>query len=248
LNLGAKNNRFDTGYFKNIDVENGIMGGGVNVTQTTLLSNSAYVLADGVDHSFSLSDNMANYDYLTVTTLDEGSYTNTTIIDTANVNYTPWAYHSGNGYFKVGGSTIKLRAFAFTSASNDSISIKSIIGIKLNTLTTADIAEMAMPSKVNITIPDVIDDSTYTATANGLVAVQATSSNNSLASVYIRTLDSSSSIIRTSRNINYGSTASIFCSHMVAKGDTIAFGLINCTASSVKFFYSVGDAKALGLL
>ena len=148
-----------------------------------------------------------------------------------------------------GASTTTIRFALKDKTSNiNSVVLKSVIGIKINTLTTADIAEMAMPSEVNITIPDIIDDSTYTATANGLVLVQAIPSSSSLASVYIRTLDGSSNVIRTSKNINYESTGSIFCSHMVAKGDTIGFGLINCTASSVKFFYSIGDAKALGLI
>lgn len=229
-----------------------------NVTQTTLYSGNDKV---STMTSYTISETLtqSSYDYILVQLSGFGSSqgfaTGGTCILSWNTNqptpswYGAYIFEESSSATMQGVILINGNTLNFSPASNSTVSyqcIDKVIGIKLNTLTTSDIAEMAMPSDVYTTIPlsattGYFSGATnFTAPANGWVEATVVPAE-SKAAILITNI----SPMGGGFGGSYRATSLV----PVKKNDAITIYMEGGTSSSeAKFYYSVGDAKALGLI
>lgn len=245
-----------------------------SLDETILYSGNDPITATTGSTAYTLNDDITNFDYILIevvgvqTVATATNYTISTAssqaLSSSVVCYNfATGEHRGDVYTAYfdgwvscnsdfGGSNTKI-AFGFRGKSNNiaSVTLKSVIGIKKNSLSTADIAEMAMPSDVYVNLNRGTGTNfnfSYTAPANGWICwMDNPKSSNS----FMRIECNHNGLYKTG-NTHYGNfNTDCIVSCAIAKGDTVSFyggGLTYNTYSTIRFFYSVGDAKALGLL
>jgi hypothetical protein len=214
--LGGVRSSLDTGNVKvNADGTMTVNGGGANVInldETLLYSGNDLVVADPSNRaSYTLSDNYNNYDYIILEIVAPSAVSSAVNYCTITVKmpldstlhhpifsmsiYNPAVdtKYDYNGFVEFNNDNIIQFAPRFQGRDLQGVILSKVIGFKLNTLSPADMAEMAMPSSVYVTISD------NTAPANGYLG-----------------------------NVAY------------RKGAT--------TPTNGDFYYTVGDAKELGLI
>lgn len=218
-----------------------------NVTQTTLYdgTNDTFITTLYSSQTYSINADLTDYDYFIITIeilrTDSLRETKSSIVSVSEIDTIIESnlYDSDTSYISV--EMLYTTTFNLTltrmGSSFKGVKLLRITGIKLNTLSTADIAEMAMPSDVYITLPatnwgDWNSTDRWIAPANGYLVV----SNSTATTIY---LQGQSNLV----NIVYGQAyPATFIS--VRKGCKYRWD----STDSATFFYSVGDAKALGLL
>lgn len=229
--------------------------GANNVTQTTLYSGSSSQTAQ-TTVEYSLSDSTDNYDYLLLT-YGNNSF-KTDIIPVNDLFYSNGFFFSltynydVNGWIQGKTNKNKVDIKVTTATQGNATIIKSIEGIKLNTLTTADIAELSMPSNVYETIaltPTISNDVasfSFNTTANGYVYVLCISRQSN---AYINVLFDNSDDTKLRLFLP---TAEWFYSYRIdiskSTNCTIQYPASQIQNLVVRFIYTVGDAKNLGLL
>lgn len=234
-----------------------------SLDETLLYSGNDQITATTGSTAYTLSDDITNFDYIIIEV--EGNQQNATspsttrLCSSQELENTVVYYgcsigeHRGDAYTtyfdgwvscatSLEASTTTIRFALRDKTSNiNSVILKSVIGIKKNSLSTADIAEMAMPSEVGISV-----NSGDTVNANGWLNVGIRSSSDNGA-IEIKISNSGVDRYENIRVIGSGLwTANSFA---VRKDSTITFKPSNgATIGWASLSYSVGDAKALGLL
>lgn len=225
-------------------------GVGSNVSQTQLLSSP--LTTTGADVTATLSDDINNYDYaiLTFSPTVSGIRKSEVIKvnDTTNsficlMEYTTQAnalhYAQVSGAISNSDITIRNRNADVTWASID---LESVIGIKIQELTTDYLASLSMPSDVYETIsvtPGVYK--TYTPTANGYITlVGLADAVGAYVTVFSNTVKQTAfSSVRLQQ-------IRVTCA--VKKGTDYEIRTANLASLEAIFVYTVGDAKQLGLM
>lgn len=245
--------------------------GANNVTQTTLYTWDETSVITGAGTvsdclQFTLTDDIDKFDFLSYTiNSGDGKRLATGVVDCKNADYSTFISQSFDyGY----NSSINYHGTIYFNLNNDkrsgqwsvdskssgtisSLHLVSVTGIKLNTFTTADIAEMAMPSDVYVNLNRGTASGVafnYTAPANGWICwMDNPYSSNSFMRIECKHND-----IYKAGNTHYGNlNTDCIVTCPITKGDTVGFyggGLTYNAYSTIRFFYSVGDAKALGLI
>ena len=238
-----------------------------SLDETILYSGNDPITATVGSTAYTLSDDITNFDSIIIEV--EGNQQRTTdvvklsatricssqVLGDAIVNYNySIGEHRGDNYTAYfdgwvtcatseGASTTTIRFALRDKTSNiNSVILKSVIGVKKNSLSTADIAEMAMPSDVYINIPATTE---YIAPANGYIIVMATaSSSNSRVRVVESDWSKGQTGFMPINGWSYGTMMPCIKGHtyIVYAND------INLNDLRIRFYYSIGDAKALGLI
>lgn len=230
-----------------------------NVTsldETLLYSGNDQITATTGSTAYTLSDDIINFDYILVTIygINSGTTQSVNVLakvpvsDSYGFDFNTQGHlsyiNSYGGWFVLSNNQIEF-ALRYKGENVSSVVLSSVVGIKLNTLSTADIAEMAMPSDVSVNIPIGTSGDTYnsyTITANGYVNFGGSFANG----VPILRVDHSNGssfwVCLSSNNWD-----AVFIP--VKKGDIVKWRYSSGSSSvSLTFFYSIGDAKALGLI
>ena len=232
-----------------------IYEGDVQVTSTT--GNDTYTLASSAD----------NYDYAICTvkiTETNGTFVKATAVVPANsAQAISWSYGIGSdsapietyGWVCFSGNK-GLIYFALRKKGSNivSASLERVEGFKVNSMTLSEITELSMPSDVyesfthNFTDKNATFESTaITAPANGHIVVNF--------SVYPQGSVNIVTIPPTGRGHYYTnatpSTRTIYLTMPIGKNETFNISTLLCKSTSteyVRFYYSIGDAKELGLI
>ena len=222
-----------------------------NVTQTTLYdgTNDTFITTLYSSQTYSINADLTDYDYFIITIeilrTDSLRETKSSIVSVSEIDTIIESnlYDSDTSYISV--EMLYTTTFNLTltrmGSSFKGVKLLRITGIKLNSLSTADIAEMAMPSEVGISV-----NSGDTVNANGWLNVGIRSSSDNGA-IEIKISNSGVDRYENIRVIGSGLwTANSFA---VRKDSTITFNPSNgATIGWASLSYTVGDAKALGLL
>lgn len=239
-----------------------------SLDETLLYSGNDYINDKTGFREYTLADMADNYDYLLVrssaVSIDDGNVISTyniispPFIDNVNklIPFNFWyesqdAYNSSiqnlyyfSGWFRLDGTKLFQVGLRGLGSHVNNFYVEKVVGIKKNSLSTAGIAEMAMPSDVYISTGFVPGDTwstlQYEAPANGFVSVSGTSTHSSGNSIIWHENGTCSSCGAT------GQALGVLCP--VHKGDKVTLGAQKVNNGSSYFIYSVGDAKALGLM
>ena len=206
-----------------------------------------------------LSEDADKFDYLVVTaSANDTKRHNSVVIDCYSIDWSNFAQYyidfgkpsNTDDYYLVAfyvnrdNNKKKCQFLADSVGSNyTSIHIQSVIGIKKNSLSTADIAEMAMPSDVYTTLT-ADSSNNVIAPANGYLQVIYDIVTNNITSVG---LDDYVVLIPAGFN---GATDCGTELYAVSEGKATKLNIASVLSGhyTVKFIYSIGSAKALGLL
>lgn len=231
-------------------------GVGSNVSQTQLLSSP--LTTTGADITATLSDNINNYDYaiLTFSPTVSGIRKSEVIKvnDTTNsfvclMEYTTQSnelhYAQVSGAISNDNITIRNRNADVTWASID---LESVIGIKIQELTTDYIANLAMPSDVYENMgTNFVDNkwAEFTAPADGWVNIRVLTTGSYNNSILVRQANVGTSSF-THKIVQW----CYLCIPVVAGKYAVYvnYNSFDNTKTIHQFVYSVGSAKALGLI
>ena len=234
-----------------------IYEGDVQVTSTT--GNDTYTLASSAD----------NYDYAICTvkiTETNGTFVKATAVVPANTKSAiSWSYGIGSG-----SATIETYGWVSFTADKTSInfalrvkgsdiasaSLERVDGIKVNTMTLSEIAELSMPSDVYENIPvnkssnSIYAYTEFVAPYDGYFSIRAYSSTTR-SFVFMAIRNSNGEELMAT--IQQGGTLPDAITYIpyicVKKGDTVMVTNENLTDISYsRLYYTVGVAKELGLM
>lgn len=240
------------------------MGGGntTSLDETLLYSGNDPITAILGYKDYTLLDNVTNYDYIyievktvaidnSVNYVFTGTYKQPNLVIDSLVYFgnsqggTSTVAQFGGWIQFTNDNTVR---FALRNRGSDiaSVYLSKVIGIKKKSLSTADIAEMAMPSDVYTTLtPD--SNNNIEATANGYIAFGG-SVTNTINNITITIMDSNNIGIYARRISVIPTNIGTFDIIAIRKGAFANIDYNNVQNVSIKFIYSIGSAKALGLL
>lgn len=234
-------------------------GVGSNVVQTVLYEGEVHITAANTDLnpiSHTMSDDMTNYDYIIITFHNSGVgrltvvakpivgdyYTERWSTDligadgkTYNASYMIRLFDSRTIYVGLYRPSVTLTGWTY-------IYVESVVGIKIQELTTDYLASLAMPSDVYETIsvtPEVYK--TYTPTANGYITLVGSAGG---VGAYVTVF--SNTVKQTAFSSAQLQQIRVTCA--VKKGTDYEIRAANLTSLEAIFVYTVGDAKQLGLM
>lgn len=228
-------------------------GVGSNISQTQLLSSP--LTTTGADVTATLSDDINNYDYaiLTFSPTVSGIRKSEVIKvnDTTNsficlMEYTTQAndlhYAQVSGVISNDNITIRNRNADVTWASID---LESVVGIKIQELTTDYLASLSMPSDVYETITESASN-TYVMSNDGYFSVEATPSTTDITGQIQILSDRHIWAASYVPSKSFSTTGVTICTKA---GDTVSVRKSGkATNYTYKLIYTVGSAKALGLI
>ena len=247
----------------------GFIGGAgySNVIMDTIYEGDVQVTATTGHDTYTLASSADNYDYAICTVKiyqTKGILIKETAVVPANSSQAiSWSYGIGSGSanietygwvsFTADKTSISFALRAKGSAIA-SASLERVDAIKVNSMTLSEIAELSMPSDVyesfthNFTDKNATFENTaITAPANGHIVVNF--------SVYPQGSVNIVTIPPTRRGHYYTnatpSTRTIYLTMPIGKNETFNISTLLCKSTSteyVRFYYSIGDAKELGLI
>lgn len=229
-------------------------GVGSNVSQTQLIGELPFTQTM---QTATLSDLPTNYDYILVTYLTNWGNRSVQVLSTDGDFYEIWQSFEvdySNGGTKLthilkfhADKTIEYSATNITSTEGtNKLYIHSIVGIKIQELTTDYLASLAMPSTVYETLVESASN-TYVMSNDGYFSVEATPSSTDITG-QIQILSDrhiwAGSYV-PSKN-SYLTTGVTLCTKA---GDTVSVRKSSkATNYTYKLIYTVGAAKELGLI
>lgn len=237
-------------------IGNGI---GSNVSKTVLYEGNVHVTAANTDLnpiSHTMSDDMTNYDYIIITLHNSGMGRLTVVAKPIIGDYYPetWSTDLIGADGKTYNASYMIRLFdsrtiyvglyrpnvALTGWTY--IYVESVVGIKIQELTTSYIASLSMPSDVYETIsvtPGVYK--TYTPSANGYITlVGSADAVGAYVTVFSNTVKQTAFSSARLQQIR------VTCA--VKKGTDYEIRTASLISLEAIFVYTVGDAKQLGLM
>ena len=234
----------------------------INIKQTVIGSESDWLTEGNTTKTITLTNNINNYDYLVfVLEFRRGtntSYENHTVLARVGYTNTISVDHSigsddrdGTYIIKVSIGASDTGAYIYQGARGSAYSgarIKEVVGIKFNALSTADIAEMAAPSSIYITLPT--DGTTFNISAGDFIEVVFTSSNKDN-KIYVAVREDAQSSWSNQylfdHRVAEWETRQVVLLDGVSEGKLICYGTMSGILA-VNYRYSIGHAKALGLI
>ena len=241
-------------------IGNGI---GSNVSKTVLYEGNVHVTAANTDLnpiSHTMSDDMTNYDYIIITLHNSGAGRFTVVAKPIIGDYYPgkWSADLIGADGKTPNASYMIRLFdsrtiyvglyrpnvALTGWTY--IYVESVVGIKIQELTTDYLASLSMPSDVYETIAESASN-TYVMSNDGYFSVEAVPSSTDITGQIQILSDKhiwASSYVPAKSS--YSATGVTLC---IKAGDTVSVRKSSkATNYTYKLIYTVGAAKALGLI
>ena len=246
-----------------------------NVIMDTIYEGDVQVTATTGHDTYTLASSADNYDYAICTVKiyqTKGILVKETAVVPANSSQAiSWSYGIGSGNaaiavygwvsFTADKTSIRFALRAKGSAI-DSASLERVDGIKVNSMTLSEIAELSMPSDVYEEIPlnfttnsSVWESVEYVTPTDGYVMVRlgTLTSASSTAQIVIETSNKDGVTSRwtsTSQPANTGRYISTEAPVVANRSVKVYVIWCNSTAegNSVKFIYTVGATKELGLI
>lgn len=233
-----------------------------SLDETLLYSGNDLVVADPSNRvNYTLSDNYNNYDYIILEIVAPSAVSSAVNYCTITVKmplystlhhpiFSPSMYnptidtkYDYNGFVEFNNDNIIQFAPRFQGRDIQGLILSKVIGIKKNSLSTADIAEMAMPSSVYTTLTEDSSGNVI-APADGYLQIIYDVVTNNVSSVG---LDDYVVLIPAGFN---GATDCGTELYAVSKEKTTKLNIAVVLRGhyTVKFIYSIGSAKALGLI
>lgn len=240
-----------------------------NVIMDTIYEGDVQVTAIDNTGTYTLTSSADNYDYAICTvkiTFNGGLYGRATTVVPANQSSVMgWTYGVGApresrvyGWIGFTADKTSIRFALWEKGSNaSSASLERVDAIKVNTMTLSEIAELSMPSNVSVIepVPTTLNvNHKFTAQGTGYYwfgVVQTKVTQTIVISFLVDSVDRDT--LYVSGNSNSPARAWMSTTFPVVKGQQVTYIIWTSDNNppehfEVKFIYSIGSAKELGLV